>query len=193
MNLPELFLGAKPNPLLEAINITIDEKIVAVLTKDGDVSKFEVKGEIYLHVNDETKANAEVHLAIGDTKGVSIKPHPELNRGLWTSQQIVTSKQAEGGFPVNVKLEALKYKYATTNAADLPFTTTVWSSKEEKDRRLNVVTIELEFTGANPKFPSVDNLKILIPLGVAKQPQAILASHSLVDRKNGKLPGQLPR
>ncbi len=156
---------------MEAINITIDEKIVAVISKDGDLSKFEVKGEIYLYVNDETKANAEVHLALGDTKGVSIKPHPELNRALWTSQQIVTSSQAENGFPVNVKLEALKYKYTTTNSGDLPFTTTIWTSQEKKDSRLNVVTIELEFNGDNPKFTTVENIKILIPLGVSKQPQ----------------------
>lgn len=158
----------KANPLTEAISIAIDEKIVAVVSKDGDLGKFEVRGEIYLYVNDESKANVEVHLSVGETKGVTIKPHPELNRSLWTSQQILASKQASSGFPVNTKLEALKYKYSTNNSNELPFNVTVWSSTEDK---LNVVTLEIEFNGNNTKFTSLANIKLLIPLGVAKEPQ----------------------
>jgi hypothetical protein len=138
------------------------------VSKDGDFGKFEVKGEIYLYVNDETKTNAEVYLSMGETKGITIKPHPELNRQLWSSQQILASKQGGSGFPVNVKLEALKYKYTASSSNDLPLNITIWSSTEDK---LNVVTLEAEFNGSNPKFTNLANIKILIPLGVAKEPQ----------------------
>ena len=141
---------------------------MGVVSKDGDFGKFEVKGEIYLYVNDETKANAEVHLSMGETKGIALKPHPELNRSLWNSQQILAPKQGSSGFPINVKLEALKYKYTASSSNDLPFNITIWSSSEDK---LNVVTLETEFNSANPKFTNVSNIKILIPLGVAKEPQ----------------------
>ena len=170
----------KVNPLIEAINITVDEKMVGVISKDGDFGKFEVKGEIYLYVNDEAKANAEVHLSMGDIKGISIKPHPELNRSLWSSQQIIAPKQGSSGFPVNVKLEALKYKYTATSSNDVPFNITIWSSAEDK---LNVVTLEAEFNGNNPKFTNVANIKILIPLGVAKEPQVIKWLHSYRSRR----------
>lgn len=158
----------KANPLVEAIDITIDERITATISKEGDLGKFEVKGEVFLYVNDESKSNAEVHLGVTETKGVTIKPHPELNRSLWNSQQIIAPKQGASGFPVSVKLEALKYKYATTNQNDIPFTVTVWSAKEEK---LSVITVEIEYNSNNTRFPTIDNIKILIPLGTAKQPQ----------------------
>ncbi len=157
----------KSNPLMEAVSITVDERIVAVVSKDGDLGKFEVRGEVFMYVNDEAKANVEVHLGVGDIKGVMIRPHPDLDRALWSSQQILAPKQG-AGFPINVKLEALKYKYATSNPNDLPFNVTVWSSSEDKT---NVLTLETEFNASNPRFTNVSNIKIMIPLGVAKEPQ----------------------
>lgn len=179
----------KANPLVEAVSVIIDEKIVAVVSKDGDFGKFEVKGEIFLYVNDENKANAEVHLTLGDTKGVAIKPHPELNRALWNSQQIIAPKQGASGFPVNTKLEALKYKYTGNNSNDLPFSITVWSSTEDK---LNVVTVEAEFNTNSTKFTHVGNLKLTIPLGAAKEPEVTKqVSLYVIDNEDGKFGGEL--
>ncbi len=168
----------KVNPLVEAVSITVDEKIVATVSKDGDLGRFEVRGEIFLHINDETKANSEVHLSVTDTKGVTIKPHPELNRTLWTSQQIIAPKQAAQGFPVNTKLEALKYKYSTNNTNDLPFNITIWNATEDK---LSVITLEAEFNAGNPKFTHLSNVRILIPFGTAKEPQITKMENSEVN------------
>ena len=170
--------AVKVNPLVEAVSITVDEKIVATISKDGDLGKFEVRGEIFLYVNDESKANAEVHLSVEDMKGVAIKPHPELNRTLWTSQQIIAPKQGAQGFPVNTKLEALKYKYSTNNASDLPLNITVWNATEGK---VNVITLEAEFNAKNPKFAQLANMKIIIPLGTAKEPQITKVENSEVN------------
>jgi len=164
----------KINPLIEAMDVTIEEKITASISKDGDLEKFELKGFVYLYINDEAKANAEVHLEIKDSKGISIKAHPELNRSLWNSQQILAPKQGSSGFPALTKLEALIYRYSTSNPDDLPFNFTIWSSKEGKDSKLNVITVELEYNSKNKKFPNIDNIKIMIPLGTAKQPQVLI-------------------
>eukprot|EP00831_Metopus_contortus_P005011 TRINITY_DN1187_c0_g1_i2.p1 TRINITY_DN1187_c0_g1~~TRINITY_DN1187_c0_g1_i2.p1 ORF type:complete len:354 (+),score=79.75 TRINITY_DN1187_c0_g1_i2:91-1152(+) len=178
---------APVNPLLEAISITIDEKIVAMISKEGDVGKFEIKGEIYLYVNDETKANTEVHLAINETKGVAIKPHPELNRSLWNSQHVLASKSKSGKFPTNLKLEALKYKYSTSSQSDIPFTLTVWSSEGS-------ITLEIEFNEENPKFTYLENLRILIPVG-PKKPQVLKIEESEANflDKERKLEWLIPR
>lgn len=137
-----------------------------------------MRGEIYLIVNDENKANAEVHLSLGDTKGIQIKPHPELNRSLWSSQQIIAPKQATQGFPVNTKLEALKYKYTTSNSSDLPLNITIWNATEDK---LNVITLEAEFNQSSPKFKYLQNIKITMPLGTTKEPQITKMENSEVN------------
>lgn len=45
------------NPLLENVVIEIEEKISCSLTKDGALDKFEVKGIIFLTLNDPKKNN----------------------------------------------------------------------------------------------------------------------------------------
>ena len=45
------------NPLLENVAIEIEEKVNCSINKDGDVEKFEVKGIIYLTINDPKKNN----------------------------------------------------------------------------------------------------------------------------------------
>jgi hypothetical protein len=51
---------AQPEPsnvLSENVMIEIDEKISAVINKDGDISKFEIKGILYALFNDPTKCH----------------------------------------------------------------------------------------------------------------------------------------
>ena len=45
------------NPLLENVVIEIEEKVNCTVTKEGDVEKFEIKGIIYLTLNDPKKNN----------------------------------------------------------------------------------------------------------------------------------------
>lgn len=183
-------IAAKINPLVETISISLDEKISASMSKDGDLLKFEVKGDVYLYVNDASGEHAEIHLSMGDTKGITFQFHPNLNKSLWLSKQIITTKQ--DGFPVGVQLEAIKYTYIVTNPADLPFLITVWSSKEEKGGKLNVVTLEVEYNSNNTKFSSIENMKVIIPLGVTKQPQ--VESHTNhIDNQIGKFRSKLRR
>ena len=45
------------NPLLENVVLEIEEKIFCSLNKDGELDKFEVKGIIFLTLNDPKKNN----------------------------------------------------------------------------------------------------------------------------------------
>lgn len=46
------------NPLLENVILEIDERVNCSLNKDGELNKFEVKGIIYITLNDPKKSNA---------------------------------------------------------------------------------------------------------------------------------------
>ena len=48
------------NPLLENVVVEIEEKVNCSVNKDGDVEKFEVKGIIYMTLNDPKKNNPNV-------------------------------------------------------------------------------------------------------------------------------------
>jgi hypothetical protein len=50
------------NPLLENVVIEVEEKINCTVNKDGDVEKFEVKGIIFMTMNDPKKNNPLVQI-----------------------------------------------------------------------------------------------------------------------------------
>ena len=68
------------NPLLENVVIEVEEKIICSLNKDGELDKFEVKGIIYLTLNDPKKNNPVALLSFQPIKGFNFKPHPELDK-----------------------------------------------------------------------------------------------------------------
>jgi len=45
------------NPLLENVIIEVEEKLNCSLNRDGEISKFEIKGILYITVNDPKKNN----------------------------------------------------------------------------------------------------------------------------------------
>jgi hypothetical protein len=50
------------NPLLENVMVEIEEKVNCQLNRDGELNKFEVKGIIYITVNDPKKNNPAAQL-----------------------------------------------------------------------------------------------------------------------------------
>ncbi len=71
------------NPLLENVIIEVEEKVICNVNRDGEVSKFEVKGIIYITVNDPKKNNPAAQLSFNSVKGFAFKPHPELDKQKW--------------------------------------------------------------------------------------------------------------
>ena len=60
------------NPLLENVLIEVEEKVSCNVNRDGEVSKFEVKGIIYITVNDPKKNNPAAQLSFTSVKGFSL-------------------------------------------------------------------------------------------------------------------------
>ncbi len=82
-------MGSMHNPLSESIAILNIEKVSCQISKDGDMGKLEIKGELYLRLYDQTKVDAHVQLTVPKHKGLKIMPHPDLKRSLWNSRKIL--------------------------------------------------------------------------------------------------------
>eukprot|EP00831_Metopus_contortus_P071190 TRINITY_DN65075_c0_g1_i1.p1 TRINITY_DN65075_c0_g1~~TRINITY_DN65075_c0_g1_i1.p1 ORF type:complete len:303 (+),score=65.71 TRINITY_DN65075_c0_g1_i1:123-1031(+) len=149
------------NPLLEAIDISIEEQVIGVISKDGDLGKLEVRGSVFLTINDPNKADAKIQMAFNCPKGMTLKPHIELDRGVWNSHKILTPAKASKGFSSHTRFESLKYRYLVPSSNDLPFTFTLWSSKESKTT--TSVSLEIEYN-IQSAFPSFESLIVTIPL-----------------------------
>lgn len=129
------------NPLLENVVIEIEEKVNCSLNKDGELDKFEVKGIIYLTLNDPKKNNPVALLSFNPIKGFNFKPHPELDKQAWNKFKTISASDKESGFPPHTRLDAVRYNYRSKDEADLPFTVNVFNSKKQNKV---VITLEIE-------------------------------------------------
>jgi|LauGreDrversion4_2_1035121.scaffolds.fasta_scaffold276509_1 hypothetical protein len=79
------------NPLEEPIKIEIEEKIKCELTKDGDLKKFDVKGEAYMTVTNPQKRKCAVQLKMDPKqKLLGLVIHPNiLNKKAWNESRIL--------------------------------------------------------------------------------------------------------
>lgn len=68
------------NPLAENVVIEVEEKVSSQINKDGELDKFEVKGIIYMTLNDPKKNNPLAQVSFTPVKGFTFKAHPELDK-----------------------------------------------------------------------------------------------------------------
>jgi coatomer subunit delta len=152
------------NPLLENVLIEVEEKVSCNVNRDGEVSKFEVKGIIYITVNDPKKNNPAAQLTFNSVKGFSFKPHPELDKQKWNKAKQICSADSDSGFPAQTRLDAVRYNYRSKeDTGDLPFTVNVFNSKKQNK---NVVTLEIEANqNCNIGFKRLERVTIAVNLG----------------------------
>lgn len=67
----------------------VEEKVSCSVNKDGDLEKFEVKGIIYVTMNDPKKASPIAQLSFTPVKGFTFKAHPDLDKGAFTKNKII--------------------------------------------------------------------------------------------------------
>ena len=151
------------NPLLENVVIEVEEKVNCSLNRDGEISKFEVKGIIYITVNDPKKNNPAAQLSFQSVKGFTFKPHPELDKQKWNKSKVICAADQESGFPAQTRLDAVRYNYRSKDEADLPFTLNVFNSKKGAK---NVITLELEANqNCNLSFKKIERVTVGLNLG----------------------------
>lgn len=66
--------------MLENVIVDIEEKVNCSVNKDGDVDRFEIKGIVYLTLNDPKKNNPICQMSYKNIKGFVFKPHPDLEK-----------------------------------------------------------------------------------------------------------------
>ena len=118
------------NPLLENVIVEVEEKVSCSLNKDGDLDKFEIKGIIYLTLNDPKKSNPIIQVGYQNIKGFTFKPHPEMDKQNWNKGKILCAADQSTGLPPQTRIDAVRYRYTSKDDADLPFTLNVFNSKK---------------------------------------------------------------
>ncbi len=149
-------MPAAPPPT-DPITITVEEKLVVLLNKDGGLENMEVQGTMSLQVLTEDDAYLHVALDTGDVERFQFKTHPNIDKQLYANEQVLGLRDPERPFPTGSALGILKWRFNTTDESLVPLLINCWPSVSGGESYVN---IEYESQAAF----DLQNVEIAIPL-----------------------------
>ncbi|KAH0847410.1 hypothetical protein AYO21_03683 [Fonsecaea monophora] len=153
-------LSSPTTPIL----VTIAETFSAKLSREGALKSMEVKGDLQLKISDSalTKLALSVQAVEGPLKA-QFRTHPNVDKGLFTSQKIIQLKDTTKRFPLNNSIGVLRWRVtapADHNTDVLPLTLTAWVNKSSSD---GTYTITIEYELTNPASTTLRDVTLTIP------------------------------
>ncbi|KAI1261912.1 anaphase-promoting complex, cyclosome, subunit 4-domain-containing protein [Xylariaceae sp. FL1019] len=148
----------------DAIHVTINESIGAKLSREGTLNSLTVSGDLSLRITDASLTKVKLNLAATPSHGAQFRTHPNVDRGIWSSSQVIQMSNAARGFPVNNSVGVLRWR-ATPKVDDpsaLPISFTVWVNKGQGG--LQTITIEYELTGGD----TLKDVSVVIPYATSE-------------------------
>ncbi len=83
----------------EPVFINVEEKLFVTLNKEGGLENMEVQGTMSLVVKSEEDAFVKVAISSGANKGFQFKTHPNIDKGIYTSDNVLGLKDPSRPFP----------------------------------------------------------------------------------------------
>ncbi|KAI0147257.1 hypothetical protein GGR57DRAFT_477678 [Xylariaceae sp. FL1272] len=148
----------------DAIHVTINEAIGAKISREGSLTSLTVSGDLNLRITDPSLTKVKLNLAATPSHGAQFRTHPNVDRGVWSSTQVIQMSNAARGFPVNNSVGVLRWR-ATPKVDDpsaLPISFTVWVNKGQGG--LQTITIEYELTGGD----TLKDVSVVIPYATSE-------------------------
>jgi len=162
------------NADLSPIEISISERLMVTLDRDGAMKKFEVKGDMEVVVNDpdstqcviETNVNPKRKLDFGKP---TWKVHPRMNSSEW-KRGVLCLKDLQKKFKVgrSNKTAILRWRMATKDEDRLPLTIEFWPEQEA-----GAVTVSAQFSTSAP----LKNAIITFPTPTKREPEISSCEH----------------
>jgi coatomer subunit delta len=144
-------------PPSEPIFLTVEEKLSVALNKDGGLEGMEVVGSMSMTASPEAQACVRVKLAGAPSAGYQFKTHPNIDKALFSEQNVLGLKDASRPFPTGAPLGVLKWRYQTADESEVPLTINCWPSVSGGQSYVNI-----EYD-SNPEF-DLHNVQIAVPL-----------------------------
>ncbi|KAK6934738.1 Mu homology domain [Dillenia turbinata] len=153
--------SAAPPPT-DPITLTIEEKLNVTLKRDGGVNNFDVQGILSLQILNKEDGHIQVQIESGGNPGILFKTHPNINKELFSNENILGMKDPERPFPSGQTGDAagvglLRWRMQTVDESVVPLTINCWPSVSGNE---TYVSIEYE---ASSMF-DLRNVVISVPL-----------------------------
>ncbi|CAG8627903.1 8374_t:CDS:2 [Ambispora gerdemannii] len=144
---------------MESVHISISEKISLEANRDGGLENLEIKGDVKLTISDSNLTRIKIAVDAVDDGNIQLQTHPNVDKKLFTTDNIIALKSPGKGFPVNQPLGVLRWRFISKDATNIPLSINCWPSPAG-DGTIDV-NIEYELENENQEFKDV---LISIPL-----------------------------
>jgi len=151
---PEVAAAVSHDP----IGAVVEEKMTVLLTRDGALEQLEVKGSMYVSVNDPSAGCCRLKLRTGGAEGISFQTHPKVDKRLFDGESVLALRDPSKPFPTS-RVAFLRWSLKTQDESMLPLNITCWP-EEEGSGKMNV-SVEYSLD----RDMVLDNVNVVIPLG----------------------------
>ncbi|KAJ9707922.1 hypothetical protein PVL29_000137 [Vitis rotundifolia] len=154
-------------PLTDPITLSAEERLNVTLKRDGGVSNFDVQGTLSLQILNQEDGLIQVQIETGSNPGILFKTHPNINKELFSNENILGLKDPNRPFPTGQGGDAagvglLKWRMQSVDESDVPLTINCWPSVSGNE---TYVSIEYE---ASSMF-DLRNVVISVPLPALRE------------------------
>ncbi|XP_058110335.1 coatomer subunit delta-1-like isoform X2 [Magnolia sinica] len=154
-------------PLTDPITLTAEERLNVTLKRDGGVSNFDVQGTLSLQILNQEDALIQVQIETVSNSGVLFKTHPNINKELFSNENILGLKDPNRPFPTGQTGDAagvglLKWRMQSMDESLVPLTINCWPSVSGGE---TYVSMEYE---ASSMF-DLQNVVITVPLPALRE------------------------
>ncbi|KAM7470321.1 hypothetical protein LguiA_008504 [Lonicera macranthoides] len=157
--------AAAAAPLTDPVTLTVEEKLNVTLKRDGGVSNFDVQGTLSLQILNQDDGLIQVQVETGGNQGVLFKTHPNINKDLFSNENILGLKDPNRPFPAGQSGDGvglLKWRMQSVDESVVPLTINCWPSVSGNE---TYVSIEYE---ASSTF-DLQNVVISVPLPALRE------------------------
>ncbi|XP_027909987.1 coatomer subunit delta-like [Vigna unguiculata] len=142
---PGLSQAAAPPPT-DPITLTVEEKLNVTLKRDGGIGNFDVQGTMSLQILSKEDGHIQVQVQTGDNQAIIFKTHPNMNKDLFSNENILGLKDPNRPFPTGQTggsegVGLLKWRMQSTDESMVPLTINCWPSTSGNN---TYVSIEYE-------------------------------------------------
>eukprot|EP01018_Ginkgo_biloba_P034583 Gb_08194 [translate_table: standard] len=155
----------------DPIALTVEEKLNVVLKRDGGLNNLEVQGTLALQILKKEDGFIQVQIETGANKSFQFKTHPNINKELFSNENVLGLKDPSRPFPAGPTGDALgvgllKWRMQSAEESLVPLSINCWPSVSGEETYVN---IEYEAS----KMFDLQSVVISIPLPAIRDPPTV--------------------
>ncbi|XP_073140714.1 coatomer subunit delta-like [Henckelia pumila] len=156
-------------PPSDPVTLSVEEKLNITFKQDGGIVNFDLQGTLSLQILNQEDGHIQVQIETGGNPGILFKTHPNVNKELFSGENILGLKDPHRPFPTGQSGDGaslLKWRMQSANESYVPLSINCWPSVSGNETYVN---LEYEV----PTMFNLQNVLISIPLPALRDPPKV--------------------